>query len=147
METLVAISLVGNIVQFVDFGSKLISKTVEGYRSADGAFIDNAGLEAATNDLVALNERIKSNATTGGANLALISLCSSCNDVAKELLVALVKLKLQGGKSKWKSFRKALRSVWSKEEVLGIERRLSSFRDEINLRIVVELRYQHSPVP
>jgi hypothetical protein len=74
MEPLVAIGLVGNIVQFVDFSSKLISKTAE------------------------------------------------------------------GGKSKWKSFRKALRSVWSKEKVLEIERRLSTFRDEINLRIVVDLR-------
>jgi hypothetical protein len=140
MEPLVAISLVGNIVQFVDFSSKLVSKTVEGYRSADGAFVDNANVETVTDDLVALNERVNSNATLGVLNPALISLCSSCNDVAKELLGALAKLKVQGDKSKWKSFRKALRSVWSKEEILGIERRLSSFRDEINLHIVVELR-------
>jgi hypothetical protein len=140
MEPLVAISLISNIVQFVDFGNKLVSKTVEGYRSADGAFVDNAHLQTATNDLVALNKSINSNATPGSVNTALISLCSSCNDVARELLGALAKLKIQGGKSKWKSFRKALRSVWSKEKILGIERRLSSFRDEINLHIVVELR-------
>jgi hypothetical protein len=60
MEPLVAISLVGNIVHFVDFSSKLISRTVEGYRSADGAFVDNANLEIATNDLVALNESTNS---------------------------------------------------------------------------------------
>jgi hypothetical protein len=73
MEPLVAISLVGNIVQFVDFSSKLVSKTVEGYRLADGAFVDNANLETATNDLVALNESINSNATPGSVNPALIS--------------------------------------------------------------------------
>jgi hypothetical protein len=140
MEPLVAIGLVGNIVQFVDFSSKLVSKTVEGYRSADGAFVDNANLETATNGLVALIESINSNATPRSVKPALISLCSSCNDVAKELLGALAKLKVQAGKSKWKSLRKALRSVWSKGEILGIERRLSSFRDEINLHIVVELR-------
>jgi hypothetical protein len=140
MEPLVALSLIGNVVQFVDFSSKLLSKTVEGYRSADGAFIDNADLETATNDLVALNKRINSNGASRGATLEFMSLCSSCNDVAKELLAALEKLKIHGGKSKWKSFRKALRSVWSKEHVLAIERRLSSFRDEINLRIVVGLR-------
>ena len=140
MEPLVAIGLVGNIVQFVDFTSKLITKTAEGYRSADGALVDNARLEAATNDLLALNDQIDCNATTGSTDPALLSLCSSCNDVAKELLAALSKLKAEGGKSKWKSFRKALRSVWSKEKVLEIERQLSNFRDEINLRIVVDLR-------
>jgi hypothetical protein len=102
--------------------------------------VDNANLETATNYLVALMESINSNATPGSVNPVLISLCSSCDDVAKELIGAFAKLKVQGDKSKWKSFRKALRSVWSKEEILGIERRLSSFRDETNLRIVVELR-------
>lgn len=47
-EFLVTIGLVGNIVQFVDFSSKLISNTVEGYQSADGALVDNARLQAAT---------------------------------------------------------------------------------------------------
>ena len=140
MEPLVAIGLVGNIVQFIDFSSKLISKTTEGYRSADGALVDNARLEAATNDLLALNKQIDCNPSTGGTSLAILSLCSSCNDIAKELLAALAKLKAEGGKSKWKSFRKALRSVWSKEKISEIERRLSTFRDEINLHIVVDLR-------
>lgn len=141
MEPLVAIGLVGNIVQFVDFTSKLVSKTVENYHSADGAFMENTDLETATNDLLALNERIRSNTTIESTNPALASLCCSCCDVANELLTALTKLKVQGGKSKWKSFGKALRSVWSKEKVLGIEKRLSSFRDEINLHILVDLRY------
>lgn len=34
MEILAAIGLAGNIIQFVDFGGKLISKTAEIYKSS-----------------------------------------------------------------------------------------------------------------
>jgi hypothetical protein len=37
METLAIISLVGNIVQFVDFSGKLLSKLTEAYRSSESA--------------------------------------------------------------------------------------------------------------
>ncbi|KAE8446593.1 hypothetical protein EG329_011786 [Mollisiaceae sp. DMI_Dod_QoI] len=140
MDTLAAIGLVGNIVQFVDFTSKLVSKAREGYRSADGAFIENADLETVTADLLAVANKIKPQEVVRIRDTNFSNLCSSCTDVAGELLAALAKLKVQNGKSKWKSFRKALRSVWSKEEILEIEKRLSSFRDEINLHIVVDLR-------
>jgi hypothetical protein len=51
-ETLVAIDLVGNIVQVVDLSSKSILKTAEDYHPADGAFVNIAALKTATNDLV-----------------------------------------------------------------------------------------------
>jgi hypothetical protein len=141
MEPLAIVSLVGNIVRFVEFSSKLVSKTVEAYHSADGTLVENADAGTATNDLIALNAKLQLSTTGPNGNPALVALCVSCNDVARELLDALAKLKVQGGKSKWKSFRKALRSVWSKEEILGIENRLSRFREELNLHVVVELRY------
>jgi len=45
-----------------------------------------------------------------------------------------------GKKEEWESMRKALRSLWSKEKIQEIEKRLASFREELNLHIVVDLR-------
>jgi hypothetical protein len=140
METLAVIGLVGNIVQFVEFSGKLISKSTEIYRSSEGALAENIDTETATNHLVLLNSKLQSAATTTGDG-ALESLCKSCGTAADELLAALDKVKVKGKQDKWKSIRKALWSVWSKEEIADLERRLARLKEELNLHVVVGLRY------
>jgi hypothetical protein len=140
MEVLAAIGLAGNIVQFIDFGGKLLEKSAQLYRSGECALAENIDFEKATNDLVLLNKKLKDGAAVTG-DKALESLCLSCHTVADELLAALDKLKVKGKHQKWESIRKAIGSVRSKEDIEQLERRLSTFRDEINLRIVTDLRY------
>lgn len=139
METLAIIGLVGNIVQFVDFGGKLISKSTELYRSSEGALAEHIDIETAINHLVLLNSKLKDVATTTGDG-ALESLCISCATTADNLLAALDKVKVKDKQHKWKSIRKALRSVWSKEEIGDLERRLATFREELTFHVVVDLR-------
>lgn len=139
METPAIIGLVGNIVQFVDFSGKLISKSTELYRSSEGALAENIDIEKATNHLVLLNSKLQNAATTTGDS-ALDSLCKSCDTAADELLAALDKVKVKGKQDKWKSIRKALQSVWSKEEIEELERRLARLKEELNLHVTVDLR-------
>ena len=139
MDPLTIIGLVGNIVQFVDFSGKLISKSTELYQSSEGALAANIDTETATNHLVLLNNKLKNAATTTGDG-ALERLCKSCGTAADELLAALDKVKVKGKQDKWTSIGKALRSVWSKEEIVELERRLAKFREELNLHVVVDLR-------
>ena len=140
METLAIIGLVGNIVQFIDFSGKLISKSTELYWSSEGALAENIDTETATNHLVLLNSKLQ-NAATATGDSALESLCKSCSAAADELLAALDKVKVKGKQGKWKSIRKALRSVWSKEEIEELERRLAMLKEELNFHVVVDLRY------
>jgi len=139
METLAAIGLIGNIVQFVDFSGKLISNSAQLYQSSKGALQVNIDIERATNHLVQLNSKLKDAATSAGDE-ALERLCQSCNTAADELLGALDKVKVKGKGGRWESIRKALLSVRSKEEIEELERRLVRFRDELNLHINVNLR-------
>ena len=139
MDPLSTIGLVGNIVQFVDFGSKLISKSVELYQSTEGALDENLGAETATNHLKDLNEKLKNDAKSTG-DTTLKDLCEACDQVARELLEALDKVKVKGKHEKWKSIRKALRSVWSKEHIEELEQRLARLRAELNLHLIVDLR-------
>jgi len=139
MDILTAIGLVGNIVQFVDFGSKLISKSVELYRSGEGALGENIDTETATYHLLLLNDKLKDTATSTG-DKTLLDLCEACHTVARDLLEALDKVKVKGKQQKWKSIRKALRSVWSKEDIEELERRLEKLRTELNLHVVVDLK-------
>ena len=139
MEALAILSLVGNVVQFVEFSSKLIAKSTELYRSSEGALGENIEVEAATNHLVLLNSKIKDSATTTSDD-ALDKLCESCKSTADELLAALDKVKVKGKQNRWKSIRKALRSVWSKEQIRELEGRLARLREELNLHVLVDLR-------
>jgi len=139
METLAVVGLVGNIIQFVEFSSQLISKSVQLYQSSEGALTENMNMETAANHLILLNSKLE-NAASDTGDKALEDLCKSCSAVAVELLEALDKLKVHGGKEKGKAIRKALRSLWSREKVQEIEKRLEYFREELNLHIVVDLR-------
>jgi molecular chaperone GrpE (heat shock protein) len=146
METLAIISLVGNIVQFVDFSGTLISKSTELYRSGENALAENIDIETATRHLVSLNKKLK-DAATDTSDRTLESLCKSCDAVADSLLVALESVKAKGKQQKWESIRKALKSVWNKKDIEDLERRLAGFREVLNLHVTMGLRYvRESPV-
>lgn len=140
MEALAAIGLVGNIIQFVGFSRKLISKSIQLYHSYDGALVENAHIEIAINDLVILNKKLENDGIVAGDG-ALQSLSLSCQITANDLLVALDKVKVKDKQKKWESFRKALRSIWSEDEIRRLEERLAKLKEELNLHVVVRLRY------
>jgi hypothetical protein len=139
-EALVAIGLVSNVVQIIDFSGKLLSSSRELYRSSVGALAANVDIETAATHLALLNNKITDSTSTTSDN-ALKRLCESCSSTADELLAALNKVKAEGKKDKWESIRKALRSVWAKEQIAALEERLAKFRHELNLHITVDLRY------
>jgi hypothetical protein len=60
LDPLTALSVAGNIVQFIDFSTKLIAKGHELYNSVDGATVGNAELEVIARDLQDLNGRLQS---------------------------------------------------------------------------------------
>ena len=139
MEAFAIIGLVGNVVQFIDFSGKLIAKSTELCQSNEGALAENIDTEMATNHLVLLNNKLKDTATTTSDD-ALKRLCESCKSTADELLAALNKVRVSGKQDRWKTIRKALRSVLSKEKIRELEGRLARFREELNLHVVVDLR-------
>lgn len=137
IDPVTAASLAGTVVQLVDFSVKLISKSYEFYQSGCDGAVDNQSIEKTTEDLKKLNDQLKATIITDSD---LTKLCKACSDAADNLLVALSKLRVDGKGRTWQSFRKALRSIWSKEEVQELEKRLARFRDELNLRLTAGLR-------
>jgi hypothetical protein len=143
METLATIGLIGNIVQFVDFSEKLVSKSIELYHSYDDALAENIDIETATKNLLILNDKLKNDITIV-ADEQLQRLCLSCQNAGNELLMTLNKIKVKDRQQIWESIRTTLRSVWSKKKIKGLEQRLTKFKEELNLHIVTSLRYVKS---
>jgi hypothetical protein len=76
---------------------------------------------------------------------ALESLCDECRKVANELLHRLNGLKVTKNKANgkgpvWGSLAKALKSAWTADEVEGLIRRLSMFRQSIDTHILASIR-------
>lgn len=139
MEAIGSLGLAANVLQFIDFTSRLVANSSELYKSNDGLLDENRQIEIVTNDLVLLNAKIKE-AAVSASNEALRQLSESCKATADELITALNKLRIDGNHSKRKTIRKAVHAAWCKENLTKLETRLSRFRSELNLHILVSLR-------
>jgi hypothetical protein len=153
LDPLTALSVAGTIVQFVDFSSKVLLKSHELFTSETGASSVDEQLSFVTNELLKLTtklsrplrlESVPVRSTSGEHELEV--LCNECGLVARELLARLDGLKVKGGSfRKLKSFQKAIKSAWTKEEVKAIATRLSGFKDMIQMHILANIRFVFSP--
>ncbi|KAM0801408.1 hypothetical protein BDR22DRAFT_170963 [Usnea florida] len=144
MDPLSAISLAGNIAQFLSYATKLVSKGHALYKSSEGALTENLDLEVIANNLTDINSRViqSYNRTPSTAtNLfldhqSLKSIAESCDNVAKQLLDILQKLKVQGSHRTWKSVRQAFKSVWSKAHIDDLRGRMEGYREQMIFHLV-----------
>ena len=143
MEPLSAVSLAGTIVQFLDFGIKLVAKTSEIYNSSEGAELRNIELDAITQNFVSLNRRVRIRShkicafAISEDEMALESITAQCNKVGEELIDALQKAKVQGAHKRWKSARQALKSVLGHDKIQDLYDRLKQYREQIVVVLLV----------
>ncbi|TRX89943.1 hypothetical protein FHL15_009215 [Xylaria flabelliformis] len=109
MEAFTTIQIISSIVQLVDFGSKCVAKGVELYRSNDDVLNENAAIEIAAAHLTTLTNEI--NKAFSNADQQLQDICTKVTEASLELLSVLECLKVKGRKTKWKSMRKAIKSL------------------------------------
>lgn len=152
MDALAAFGAAVNVIQLVDFSIKLISESRDIYNSADGQLIEHSELVLTTNSLTGLIDRLEESLQWDSAHTSSDRnppqqhrLGHECKALAVELLVALGKLKVQGKSKGWRSFRQALLTVWHKEKLDALEKRLGRFRDQIVAVVLVSLRYVRLP--
>jgi uncharacterized protein with von Willebrand factor type A (vWA) domain len=147
LDPLTAVSLAATVVQFVDFTSKVVSKTVELRNSAYGSSNEVYSAEAVTSNLVNLSEKLKDGLRTAGAkgplledDQALEDLCNACIDVSEKMLHRLKGLKVQQGDGKWKTMIQAIKTVWSQKELDELLTQLERFRSQLQLHVFVKFK-------
>jgi hypothetical protein len=166
LDPFTALSVAASVVQFVDFARTIVSKGKELYNSPGGALRENEETETVTMRLHVLSQKLKEtfqDATRTPQRPANVSaqldrqdrqrlevqeypglpdICNECAAVSAELIKHLRDLKVPKGQEhrQWKSFRHALKSVWSKNGVDEMARRLSHLRQELDTHVLVLLR-------
>ena len=148
MDPLSALSLASNVIQFVDFGARLVSGSREIYASADGSSSGNSQLEILTKDLTQVcSELVQPEAyidqrDASQAERALVPLCRSCRQLGGELLSILQSLKVKSPHKRWETFRQALRSACKESKIRSYERRLGDYRSQIATHLLSILQVQ-----
>lgn len=156
MESLTALALAGNIIQFVDFGFKLFNRSGELYRSSSGSLSLNDQVELATTDLQILISRLRDSFLSRErdkdlspeAQEALASFRRVCDEAAKvadELVGKLGSLKLNGKHRKLTSIKFAIKSLWSEDEICNLVKRLSTLRETLISHILFSIRQVTTP--
>jgi hypothetical protein len=150
LESLAALSLAGNIIQFIDFGCKLFAKSQELYGSATGVAAEDAQLSIIARSLRRLSQNLEVTGSNGSDQSSEASdlemLVDECKRVADELLGALDQLKSTSTRNKWRCFRDSLKRVWKAESIDSLARRLDSCSTQLTACLLKLLRYKRNPL-
>lgn len=161
MEALAAVSLAGNVLQFIQYAGQLISTGNEIYTSTSGSSERNSELEKVYKTLdnfaVSLQNETaqQSHQTTAPGHSAdtyctenlehlraLNTLSRDCKEVCNQLLEKVRKLKVEDGRwRRCKSFRAALDAAWGGRSLSDLESRLDRFQRVILLHFFPIIRY------
>jgi hypothetical protein len=116
MDPLAALSLAGNIIQFIDFGSGLLSTTKQLYKSSAGSLTAHDEIELVTTDLSNLITKLKQD-PMGGEPRSLRRVCDEAADVASQIVTKLGEMKVKEGKYRGlRSLQAAIRQAWSAKD-------------------------------
>ena len=117
LDPLTAISLASAVIQFTDFGIKLVTGSIELYHSADGASVERSNLELKSNLVIKLADKIifpehnRNDGPESESDRQLRDLARSSKSIASDLLKVLDELKVNAPAShgrKWESFKKSV---------------------------------------
>lgn len=147
MEPFTALGLAAAIVQFVEFGCKLLSTTREIHISSQGLSKDHETLDGICSDLCFLVDELDEAADVVSGNkqgiqeeVALQQLSKACKNTALELQDIIKKLYRTPGGS-IASLRQALRVTWGARKVSDVETRLKEYRLELMAHLIAITRY------
>lgn len=172
MEPLAALGVAAAVIQFVDFGSRLLTSTWETYRDTSGQGHGLRDFQVVSDDLhqriSPIRQSLKAfelKATAGlksqeAAELeaALLSKCSDCDEIAGQLEKVLPKtirslnsmaqpgLLPKNGSvrpSNGDRFVMALEQYWNRDKILEFEKRLHTVRNQTT-EIMITLTWYDS---
>ena len=145
MDPLSCLAIAGAVVQFLDFGCKILEETRTLYEDGESSIRKRAA--AATNDLMDFTARFNETLATDAKDRAITeeerelrSLCIKCRTLAESLCTRLDSLNVKEKHRVWSSLGTALSNVWSKKDILKTQDELAELRSEIDTRLVGLIR-------
>lgn len=144
MEAVEVIGLLGNIITFVNLGSRVIKIIKEAYESASGATRNDEELTKLVQAMHKLVDDLSLQVPSVPPNVAIVGfwdLSAQCKELSQELLQLLEKFRLSRPGSK----RAVLRVVWNNMLHRGAKdllvERFERCQKQLNLQLAQVSRY------
>ncbi|KAI1312022.1 hypothetical protein F5Y03DRAFT_262244 [Xylaria venustula] len=138
MASLEALGLASNIIQVIDFVSKLITNARTLYKSAHRSSPHSLVLQDVANNLIRLSELIT--VSNGPGDEGLKKLAQSAKEVSNDILIILDDLKIRGKKTKWKSFLLAVKEVRNQDVLTSITSSIKRLQTQMTLHIQFQIK-------
>ena len=146
MDPVSAFSLACGVIQVVDFSLKISSTCRKLYKK--GSVSENDEIQGWAENLTKLCDELNPPVTDGipvdtlSANeQELLNLAASCSSTAHNLINELDGLKVSGPRKKREAFKQGFRSIWKKDVIEEVQKRLDSYQKILDTRILVYVRY------
>jgi hypothetical protein len=153
MDPLTALSLAGTVVQFVDFGCKLLSEGRQLYKSTSGKLQSNEEIEIITLDLRILLKKLHVSLlpSVPGAltkqqaeeTESLQLICDQASTIAEEMIRELDKLALpskangsNAPRKATKTFKQLLKARLSSHKIADMVARLTELRKAVDTNLL-----------
>ena len=148
LDPLTVLGVIANVTQFIDFTIKIFTNSRNIHHSTGGSLAEDEDLNIVTRDISVLSRKLRESLTMTDTSASLTAdeqticnLCKGCIDVSQELTKALENLKGQGKPGRFRSFRQALKSVWSRDDIDSLVGRVKMYKEELNIRTIVALQF------
>lgn len=153
MDPLTALSVAGNVIQFVDFSTKLLSQGYELYKSVGGKLKADEELELIASDLSGLVKKFQeaniqssppvclATPTPGGNPVPVLQrICDEAIKIAGDLHIKLKKVQIDKSKNRYgETFKRVWMRLWSQKEIDEMVGRLSRLREVITSEAIAAI--------
>ena len=144
MSGLEIIGLTANIIQFVEFGHRIINNAARIYQSPSGTSVESDDFELSEDIFDDARKKIESSSNKIGDEM-LLKLCESCKIMGDDLSREYVKLKepydgKQDVRRKLRCLWKATKGAWGSDYIEAQKGRLEKLKNDLNFHVLVNLR-------
>lgn len=140
MEAVAAFTLAGTILQFIDFGTKFVGLARKLYHQKSANDSDYVHLLKITESLDAILPELKSVENVSDREESLGQLALDCRKTAARLLAILGRVKIPENARKRDALKAAFQLIYKEDEIKSLHDHLSSFRNQLNLHLLLSLR-------
>ena len=145
MEPLSALTVACAVIQFVEFGSKLVGTSLEVYQSVDGAPEDIIEIKALAAHAEQLSKKISLSSQTGISSTGaqdeakLRELATRSEKLGHEIVSILSKIRGEPHKT-WSAVRTSVQLKWNEGKIKNLQIRLDAVKSEILLQVLCMMK-------
>ncbi|KAI9687500.1 MAG: hypothetical protein M1822_002110 [Bathelium mastoideum] len=144
LEPLSAFSLACNILQVVEYGSKVLKKAADYQKATDGLLSEHQDLRNVLQSLQSFNADLQASMTKSGgwgslnaAEARLVDANAECLRLSSDFIHLLDRLRLKNKKAMLESLRLSIKTLWYREKTEAMEKNVSRARDNLNIAFLI----------